>query len=174
MDDKRPMGDRPICGTTASLTDIEEMMNVGTMQVNEIEHSEMPRKPKYRGSAYLVIFGHTILAVCAGGLGYSVWLIIFLLLPTNVSAAIENVLWMLAPVLTTSGFSLGVWIRNKRTKQVHIPLTSSLLWTLIACSLGALTVYWYGPMLIVFSMLACGTLSVLVHEIISFNKLYDQ
>jgi hypothetical protein len=31
---------------------------------------------------------------------------------------------------------------------------------LIACAVGAVAVYWYGPMLIVFSMLVMGTISV--------------
>jgi hypothetical protein len=47
-------------------------------------------------------------------------------------------------------------------------------WPLIGCALGALAVYWYGRMVIVFSMLLAGELSIIGREILKFiNKKSD-
>jgi hypothetical protein len=43
-------------------------------------------------------------------------------------------------------------------------------WPLIACVVGAVAVYWYGPMLIVFSMLSVGTISVFLQTWLLLNR----
>ena len=42
----------------------------------------------------------------------------------------------------------------------------TLIWPLVGCAVGALAVYWYGPMLIVFGMFVSGTCGVVLRELV--------
>jgi hypothetical protein len=47
-------------------------------------------------------------------------------------------------------------------------------WPLVGCAIGAGVVYWFGPMLVVFGMLAAGTASVVLREVSLTIKKADQ
>jgi len=44
------------------------------------------------------------------------------------------------------------------------------VWPLFGCALGAIAVYWYGPMLIVFSMLAAEAASIVLREVVLISR----
>ena len=86
---------------------------------------------------------------------------------SSFNALLDAFLWLMAPILTGLGFALGIVVFDKLVKVQGGPFGIILLWPLIGCVLGAASVYWFGPMLIVFSMLTVGTLSVSLREIIT-------
>ena len=110
----------------------------------------------------------TISAVLCAGVFYSVWLGAFLLTAGQGSAAMEAVLWLLAPVVTAAGFTTGSVIRGYRSGTDRTTFRRVFVWPLAGCVIGAGAVYWFGPMLIVFGMLAAGTLSVVLREAVEF------
>jgi hypothetical protein len=114
-----------------------------------------------RGWKVIVKIGASIL--CAG-VFYSIWLIVFLLAIRVNNAAIEASLWLLAPIATAAGFATGTVILERLTATGASPFLRVFAWPVTGCVIGAAVVYWFGPMLIVFSMLVAGTVSVILRE----------
>lgn len=83
---------------------------------------------------------------------------------------VEAVLWLLAPVITAAGFAVGIAIIEHFTITANNGFFRIFIWPLIGCALGAIMVYWFGPMLIVFGMFAAGTVSVAIREFIISPK----
>ena len=79
---------------------------------------------------------------------------------------IRIITWIMAPIITSVGFGLGIYLYNKVMKTEQDRLYRIIFWPFVGCSLGALLVYWYGPMLIVFAMLVGGTMSIAIREIV--------
>ena len=104
-----------------------------------------------------------------GTLFYLIWMVIFLL-TIHLGAFIESALWLLAPVVTGTGFFSGILIFDRWNGLKTSSPRNTLLWPLLGCVLGALVVYWYGPMLIVFSMLLMGVVSVAAREYLLWRK----
>ena len=116
------------------------------------------------------ILVRVIISLICGGITYSLWMVAFLLVSKSGSQIVEGILWLLAPVVTASGFTTGIRMIeyfNKGTDTGFFPI---FVWPLIGCTLGAIAVYWYGPMLIVFSMLAAGTTSIFLREIVIISR----
>lgn len=90
---------------------------------------------------------------------------IFLLFSPD-GGLIEALLWLMAPITTGLGFTIGIMVFNRIINDEGETFIRILIWPLVGCFLGAAAVYWFGPMLIVFSMLAVGTFSVAIREII--------
>jgi hypothetical protein len=105
-------------------------------------------------------------ALVCGGISYLIWLAAFLIAPRLANPVVEALLWVLAPVETALGFAVGVAILEPRTRKGIGSFLRIFVWPLVACTLGAVAVYWFGPMLIVFSMLAAGTASVFLREVL--------
>ena len=101
-----------------------------------------------------------------GGLFYSIWLSVFLLSSPD-RALIETILWLVAPLATAIGFTSGIMFFDHFFRNASLPFIRLISWPLVGCIFGALVVYWFGPMLIVFSMLAFGTISVAAREVFS-------
>jgi len=97
-------------------------------------------------------------------------LVAFLLFFKEADSFLKVIGWLLAPVITALGFTVGIkpfdfLAKEKKEKFFHI-----YKWPLVGCVVGAGIVYWFGPMLIVFSVLAVGTLSVFMREVFLVKK----
>jgi hypothetical protein len=103
-------------------------------------------------------------ALLGGGLCYAAWLALFLLGRRLDSSPVELVLWFAAPLATGLGCAAGAWAAA-RLRHGVLPVTKLLPWTIAGCVVGALAVYWYGPMLIAFTMLAGGAAAVAAREL---------
>ncbi len=101
---------------------------------------------------------------------YLAWMAVFLLATSADSPAVETILWLLAPVVTAAGFATGAAIMERRAGKTRVPFLRIYLWPLIGCAAGAGAVYWFGPMLIVFAMLAAGSASIALRETVGFLK----
>jgi hypothetical protein len=107
-------------------------------------------------------------SLLCGGILFTVWLALFLLTNNLVSPILVTVLWFIAPVITASGFAMGIIIYERLTKTRRTKFVQAFIWALVGCILGALVVYWFGPMLIVFGMLIMGTAAIAVREVVMY------
>lgn len=103
--------------------------------------------------------------LCAG-VFYFAWMAAFLLATRSQSPALEAFLWLLAPVITAAGFTVGIIIPERIIRPRRGRFLRTFLWPLIGCAIGAGIIYSFGPMLIVFGMFAVGTMSVALREVI--------
>jgi hypothetical protein len=106
-------------------------------------------------------------SLLCGGAAYALWLAAFLLVGQPDSLLGRGILWPLAPVVTAVGFAAGSAIVERLAGTGRTAFVRLYLWPLAGCVLGALVVYWFGPMLIVFGMLALGAASVLARELVA-------
>ncbi|NIS83175.1 MAG: hypothetical protein GTO14_23905 [Anaerolineales bacterium] len=115
------------------------------------------------GSAWESIL-RVVVSSVLGSVFYLIWMALFLLAAPE-GGFLEGFLWLIAPVVTGLGFAIGVRLFDTWTGTEKGSFQRLLLWPLAGCILGALIVYWFGPMLIVFSMLSFGTISISLREI---------
>ena len=108
-----------------------------------------------------------ITALAAGALSYIGWLVIFLLTTGWESAIWDLLVWLLAPVVTGAGCAAGLALGERLTGRKRTPFWKLLLWPLLGCAVGAAVVYPFGPMLIVFGMLAAGAGAGLLRELVA-------
>ena len=111
-------------------------------------------------------FVRVALSLLCAGVFYSAWLAAFLLVDRLDSAVVETILWLSAPVATAAGFAAGVIAVERLTGAGKTGFWRIFLWPLIGCAIGAASVYWFGPMLIVFGMFAAGTASLVLREVV--------
>ena len=111
-----------------------------------------------------------IASLLCAGIFYLIWMAVFLLFAKLENLIVETVLWLLAPVITALGFTVGIMIVERLTRSRRKDFISLYVWPLTGCAIGAIVVYWFGPMLIVFSMFGAGMMSVILREIIKFHK----
>ena len=103
-----------------------------------------------------------------GGLFYLIWLSVYLLLSTE-GGLLETVLWFAAPIITAIGFASGIIVYDHFYSSTKLRFIRLVSWPLIGCAIGAVIVYWFGPMLIVFSMLVFGAITVAAREVFSIR-----
>jgi hypothetical protein len=104
------------------------------------------------------------LSVLLAGLSFAVWLALFLVTKDVDSVVLRGVLWFLSPVFTAFGFACGAVLANRITSGRGYPFRRVFLLAVFACAVGAVSVFWIGPMLIVFAMFFAGTASVAALE----------
>jgi hypothetical protein len=111
----------------------------------------------------------TLSLLCAG-VFYFVWMASFLFTANLHSGVLEAFLWLLAPVITALGFTVGIVAFERLTMTGSTRFFRLFVWPLIGCTIGAGIVYWFGPMLIVFGMFTAGTASVALKEVVQFFR----
>ncbi|MFA5843339.1 MAG: hypothetical protein WC971_00755 [Coriobacteriia bacterium] len=104
-------------------------------------------------------------SVLSGGIVYGVWLAGVLATMRRPTAPLPFALVLTAPIVTAAGFALGALLGDLLTNRSRRRFRPDYLWQLAACAAGALVVYPFGPMLIVFGMFAAGTAVAVVTEV---------
>ncbi len=107
-----------------------------------------------------------VFSVLCAGIAYSLWMGAFLLSKDFAGSVAKALFWIMAPVATGFGFSAGVAIHERITRVPRGSSPWTLIWPLVGCAVGALAVYWHGPMLIVFGMFVAGTCGVVLRELV--------
>lgn len=105
------------------------------------------------------------ISLILGGIFYFAWMGVFILTVDSKSSAINIIRWLTGPVITAVGFAVGIKLFEHFTKRNGPKFYRIFLWSLVGCGIGAGSVYWYGPMLIVFGMFVVGTASMVLREI---------
>ena len=108
-----------------------------------------------------------VISVVSAGLFYLAWLAVFLGLFKDSGIPVKAVLWTVAPLITATGFALGLAVAKRWTHVPQEGFLRTLIWPLVGCVLGAVVVVWFGPMLIVFGMFLVGTGSVALREVVT-------
>ena len=111
----------------------------------------------------------SIFSLLAAGFTYLLWLGIFLSADLS-NNLIEIALTILAPVFTSFGFALSIFIMERLSKERSTKFLLIFLWTLAWCSVGAFVTNLFGPMLIVFGIFIMGALSVVLREVIIYRR----
>lgn len=122
----------------------------------------------------LDLFLRVVMSVLGAGTLYSGWLALVLSLNPNPASPIS--LWLLftAPVATALGFGLGALIGDRIIRRrPRIRILQAFLWPLAGCIVGAIVVYPFGPMLIVFGMFGLGSAAVVVNNVIETRKAHS-
>jgi len=118
----------------------------------------------------LAIVTKVALSVLFAGVFYTGWMVVAI--PTIKSGfgglVVMIMLWILAPIITGFGFALGPKIFDLISSEANkSSFWTTYKWCLAGCAIGGGIVCIFGPMLIVFGMFLAGTLSILVHEVIT-------
>ncbi|MFQ6035559.1 MAG: hypothetical protein ACE5NM_06890 [Sedimentisphaerales bacterium] len=118
------------------------------------------------------VFIRVIFSIIFAGIFYIGWMAIAIpaLKSGLESLILKAIIWLAAPLTTAAGFATGVAIfelfpGTRKSKFLNI-----FKWSLIGCVIGAGSVVWFGPMLIVFGMFLAGTSSVTLKEIVRLRK----
>lgn len=99
------------------------------------------------------------------GLFYSVWLAAFLLTVQANSILVEGIGWLTMPVATALGFTTGFVLFKRMVDKEFKGFFCFFLWFWGWCVLGAVIVYWIGPMVVVFNMFLFGIVGTVVKEV---------
>lgn len=105
-------------------------------------------------------------SLIVAGLFYSAWLAVFLLAAGWDFDYGEALLWLLCPLITSMGFAAGYVLPSRLAGMDNLAFLGILSWTLAGCYVGAVVVFWTGPMFIVFGMFAGGTFSLAIREVL--------
>lgn len=112
-----------------------------------------------------------LMSILTGGVFYFAWMAVVLLTLKPRESHIQSVLWLLAPVVTSLGFAVGAAVAHRLFDKRGVRFTRVYLSALAGCAIGAGSVYWYGPMLIVFGMLLGGTVAIVLREVLWLRRL---
>jgi hypothetical protein len=123
------------------------------------------------------VFIRVVLSVIFAGIFYTGWMAVAIpVLQLGISSIVlTTIIWVTAPLVTAAGFATGVVISKlflrsgEKSKFLNI-----FKWSLAGCAIGAGSVVWFGPMLIVFGMFLVGTASVALREIVRIRKESDE
>jgi hypothetical protein len=111
------------------------------------------------------------ISVLFAAIFYVGWLAVFLGLFKDSGISVKAVLWVIAPVVTAAGFAVGLMAANRLTGIRRVAFPRTFAWPLVGCALGAVSVVWFGPMLIVFGMFLIGTGTVALREGVEFYRI---
>ena len=113
-------------------------------------------------NSFLRIFISLIFA----GFFYVLWMAVAIMAFKSGSGKfIMGLLWIIAPIITAAGFTIGIGLFDFAVKQFRQNFFNIYKWPLVGCIAGAALVLPFGPMLIVFGMFGLGTLSVILREV---------
>ncbi len=109
---------------------------------------------------------HIIVSTAFSGVFYVGWMAMAIpALKSEYGILIKGLVWILAPVITSLGFWVGIFIVDLLSFSQKPKFWEVYRFPLIGCSVGAAIVVPFGPMLIVFGMFGLGGLSIIIREI---------
>ncbi len=94
------------------------------------------------------------------------WMAAFICLKDTGGQAVRALFWLAAPAATALGFAVGAALHERLTERRRDSFPRVYLWPLVGCSVGAVAVFPFGPMLIVFGMFLMGTASMILRELV--------
>ncbi|MBM3333111.1 hypothetical protein FJY63_00455 [Candidatus Sumerlaeota bacterium] len=110
------------------------------------------------------------LSIFFAGMLHFAWVAIFIMSAGKVGALVKGLLWIIAPVVTAAGFTVGLVVGERLLGLTKGPFLRVFLWPLIGCAVGAAAVFWFGPMFIGFGMFLVGTASVVLRSYVRMRR----
>ena len=77
---------------------------------------------------------------------YIGWMAVFIPTFKTESSLIRGIGWLSAPLMTAAGFTVGIWIAERRLTTRKVGFVGIFAWPLIGCAVGAGILFWFGPM----------------------------
>jgi hypothetical protein len=113
-----------------------------------------------------------VLSVIVSGIFYVGWLAAALPILESefVGPVLKVIFWIAAPVVTAFGFAVGVFLFERLPGTRKSQILDIYKWSFVGCAVGAVSVVFFGPMLIVFGMFALGTAAIAIREILIIRK----
>jgi hypothetical protein len=112
----------------------------------------------------LALAARVLLSVLGAIAAYAIWLVAALASRRGPPAPFPFALLMVTAPATALGFALGTLLGERLTRRRRSGLLPAFLWPLVGGSIGAVVVYPFGPMLVVFGVFALGTAAVAARE----------
>jgi hypothetical protein len=94
-----------------------------------------------------------VLSRLCAGLFFLGWLAVFLLTQGARSPAAHVLRWVLGPVVTATGFTVGLAFGERFIHRQQTSYLRVFLWPSVGCAIGAGVIYSFGPMLTVLGCL---------------------
>ena len=116
------------------------------------------------------MFTKLFLSFLFGVVAYVLWLAAFLLLAGWDGGTVGALLWLAAPAVTALGFTVGISYYNRWSGAEPESFRRVFVWPFVGCTLGAIAVYWLGPMLIVAGLLVAGLLGTVAREFVARRR----
>ncbi len=111
-----------------------------------------------------------IFSVVFAGIFYAGWMAAAIPAFKRGGMVTRGICWLLAPVVTATGFAIGVVIFELLPGARKSRFSNIFKWAFIGCTVGAGVAWWFGPMLIVFGMFLAGTAGVALREVLLCKK----
>lgn len=112
-----------------------------------------------------------IVSTAFSGVFYVGWLAMAIpVLQSELSILVKIPMWILAPVITSLGFWFGIFVVDLLSFSPKPKFWDIYRYPFVGCSVGAVIVVPFGPMLIVFGMFGLGGLSIIVREMRLLQK----
>lgn len=117
------------------------------------------------------LVGKVAASLFLAGLFYGCWMAVAIYaFKADLHTVVRLGLWLLAPPVTAAGFAAGVRLSELLPTTTRGSFLNAFKWSFAACAISAAGVCWLGPMLIVPAMLATGTISMAVREIVLIKE----
>lgn len=117
------------------------------------------------------LVGKVAASLLLAGFFYGCWMAAAIYaFKADLHTAVRLGLWLLAPPVTAAGFAAGVRLSELLPTTTKGSFLNAFKWSFAACAISAAAVCWLGPMLIVPAMLATGTISMAVREIVLIKE----
>ncbi len=97
---------------------------------------------------------------------FAVWLIAVLTRMPRPPAPPSFAVTLTAPVVTATGFGLGMFITERLTQRRSGEVRGAFLWSLGGGTIGTLVMFPFGGMLVGFGLFSLGTAALLIREIL--------
>jgi len=122
-------------------------------------------RPDHRWYKLSVSVNRVLISFLGAGLSNFIWLAAFLTLAEKPPGGpVSWLLWFLAPPVTALGFCYGIILFDCYVKK-RSSLLSVLPLPLVACVIGAVAAFQFGPMFIGLGMFALGGIAVALREV---------
>jgi hypothetical protein len=107
-----------------------------------------------------------VAASLLGGIAMNVlWLVAVLTSMPRPASPIPLAVMMTVPAATAIGFGVGTLVAERGMRCRETTIAQAFLWPLVGCTVGAVLVYPFVPMLIGTGTLAVGTGAVVAREL---------
>ena len=112
-------------------------------------------------------FLRVIVSVPFAGIFYVGWMAAAIPILKSGPSVAKVLCWITAPLITGAGFASGLALFELLPGTRRSRLRDNVLWPVTGCTIGAVVVFCFGPMLIVFTMFVFGAAGVMAKEIIA-------
>jgi hypothetical protein len=104
-----------------------------------------------------------VIAALVGAAFHAAWVVLFIFAASrDAPGFVRGVLWLIVPVVTATGFALGLALLPRREPEPGTDFTRAFLTALSGCAIGGVVMSPIGPMFVGLGVLGGGTVAVAI------------